>query len=163
MDTGLEELATQLGDALQQRQLMMATAESCTGGWVAKVITDIPGSSHWFERGFVTYTNRSKQEMLGVSAQTLEQHGAVSEQTVEEMASGALAHSQAQVAVAISGIAGPGGGSEEKPVGTVCLAWAGLHRVQVRTCHFPGDREAVRRQAVVMALTGMRDHLHRAG
>jgi nicotinamide-nucleotide amidase len=159
MDTELEQLAAQLGDALQQRQLMMATAESCTGGWVAKVMTDVPGSSHWFERGFVTYTNRSKQEMLGVSAQTLEQHGAVSEETVVEMANGALAHSQAQVAVAISGIAGPGGGSEAKPVGTVCLAWAGLHRGRSQTSHFEGDREAIRRQAVTTALQGMRDYL----
>jgi nicotinamide-nucleotide amidase len=159
MDTELEQLAAQLGDALQQRQLMLATAESCTGGWVAKVITDVPGSSHWFERGFVTYTNRSKQEMLGVSAQTLEHHGAVSEETVLEMANGALAHSQAQVAVAISGIAGPGGGSEHKPVGTVCLAWAGLHHSRSQTYRFDGEREAIRRQAVTTALQGMRDYI----
>jgi len=159
MDSELETLAAQLGDALQQRQLMMAAAESCTGGWLAKVMTDIPGSSHWFERGFVTYTNRAKQEMLGGPAKTLEEYGAVSEETVEAMVNGALAHSQAQVAVAISGIAGPGGGSESKPVGTVCLAWAGLHRGLTQTHHFEGGREAIRRQAVVVALQGMRDFL----
>jgi len=159
MDSELEQLAEQLGETLHSRQLMMTAAESCTGGWVAKVVTDIPGSSHWFERGFVTYTNRAKQEMLGVPAATLEQHGAVSEETVMAMANGALAYSQAQVAVAISGIAGPGGGSEQKPVGTVCLAWAGLHRNRATTYHFQGDREAVRRQAVIEALRGMRDYL----
>lgn len=136
--------------------MMLSCAESCTGGWLAKVCTDLPGSSGWFERGFVTYTNESKQELLGVSAETLFVHGAVSEQTVAEMASGALAHSRAQISVAISGIAGPGGGSLEKPVGTVCFGWAleGGERA-TESCHFHGDREAVRAQAVLHALQGL--------
>lgn len=135
---------------------MLATAESCTGGWVAKLITDIPGSSHWFERGFVTYTNESKQEMLGVAAETLASHGAVSEATVREMAQGALSHSRAQLSLAVSGIAGPGGGTPERPVGSVCFAWAsqesGVHSEQR---HFDGDRELIRRQAVATALQGV--------
>jgi len=134
----------------------MAAAESCTGGWVAKVCTDLPGSSAWFERGFVTYTNEAKQEMLGVQAATLEAQGAVSEATVCEMAEGALAHSRAQISLAISGIAGPGGATPGKPVGTVCFAWAveGQLAQSERVC-FDGDRDAVRRQAVAHALEGM--------
>ncbi|MBD3671537.1 MAG: nicotinamide-nucleotide amidase [Gammaproteobacteria bacterium] len=158
-DTELLALATSLGESLKQRQYRLATAESCTGGWVAKVITDVPGSSHWYERGFVTYTNLAKQQMLGVSASTLEQYGAVSEATVREMAEGALARSEAELAVAISGIAGPGGGSEEKPVGMVCLAWTGPVGVKLETFHFSGDREAVRRQAVQRALSGLQEQL----
>jgi nicotinamide-nucleotide amidase len=152
-DPILYELAERAGLALQQRGLMLATAESCTGGWIAEAITMIPGSSAWFERGFVTYTYISKREMLGVLETTLERHGAVSEAVVREMAAGALAASHAQVAVAVSGTAGPGGGTPEKPVGTVCLAW-GLKDGEARaeTRHFPGDREAVRRQSVVHAL-----------
>lgn len=152
----LETLAEQVGAALKSRGLMLASAESCTGGWVGAAITAVAGSSHWFDRGFVTYTNESKQEMLGVSVKTLAEYGAVSEQTVREMAAGALKHSHAQVALAISGIAGPGGGSLEKPVGTVCIAWAlrsGAARSQ--TFRFSGDRSAVRRQAVVAALRGV--------
>ena len=157
----LETLAAQLGESLRQRGLMLATAESCTGGWVAQAITAISGSSQWFERGFVTYSNDAKVEMLGVRPATLEQHGAVSESTVREMAQGALAHSHAQVAVAVSGIAGPGGGSLEKPVGTVCLAWAG-NGMETRThcLQFMGNREAVRRQAVAALLRGLLDLLH---
>jgi nicotinamide-nucleotide amidase len=152
-DPILYELAERAGLALQQRGLMLATAESCTGGWIAEAITMIPGSSAWFERGFVTYTYISKREMLGVLETTLERHGAVSEAVVREMAAGALAASHAQVAVAVSGTAGPGGGTPEKPVGTVCLAW-GLKDGEARaeTRHFTGDREAVRRQSVVHAL-----------
>jgi nicotinamide-nucleotide amidase len=134
---------------------MLATAESCTGGWLAKVCTDLAGSSGWFERGFVTYSNEAKQDMLGVKAATLAQHGAVSEAVVAEMARGALQHSRAQVAIAISGIAGPGGGTADKPVGTVCFAWAIQKRgdmLLTATRHFVGDREAVRRQAVQHAL-----------
>lgn len=135
---------------------MLVTAESCTGGWVAKVATDQPGSSRWFEGGFVTYTNRAKQGMLGVHAATLQAHGAVSEATVAEMATGALARSEGRVSLAISGIAGPGGGTADKPVGMVCLGWAQAGQAPVtRTERFDGDREAVRRAAVCAALDGV--------
>lgn len=142
------------------RGWQLATAESCTGGAIAAAITDIAGSSQWFDRGFVTYSNPSKQDMLGVRATTLETAGAVSEATVAEMVRGALAHSLAQVTLAVSGIAGPGGGSADKPVGTVCLAWAmeGAQPV-VRTEHFAGDRAAVRAQTVGRALQGVLDML----
>jgi len=152
----LEALAEQVGAALKQRGLMLASAESCTGGWVGAAVTAVAGSSHWYERGFITYTNESKQEMLGVSAATLAEYGAVSEPTVREMVAGALKHSHAQVALAISGVAGPGGATPTKPVGTVCIAWGlltGAGRAQ--TFHFNGDRSAVRRQAVVAALQGV--------
>lgn len=160
MDAELEQLSRQVGEALQARNLTLATAESCTGGWVAKVITDTAGSSAWFDRGFVTYTNQAKQDMLGVQAATLVAHGAVSEQTVNEMAQGALVHSNAQLSLAISGVAGPGGGSPEKPVGLVWFAWAkDGQATRIRRAQFDGDREAVRRQAVVMALEGVLDVL----
>jgi len=156
LDQPLGDLAQQLGEALRQRSLMTTTAESCTGGWVAQTITAIAGSSQWFERGFVTYSNRAKQEMLGVSATTLETHGAVSEATVREMAEGALHHSHAQISVAISGIAGPGGGALDKPVGTVCLAWAGVGiQSRTRTALFSGHREQVRCAAVAAAISGV--------
>src|SRR5215212_6047614 len=132
---------------------MVATAESCTGGWVSEAITMVPGSSAWFERGFVTYTYISKREMLGVRGETLEEHGAVSLPVVEQMVTGALERSHAQVAVAVSGTAGPAGGTAQKPVGTVCLAWGLKGRAtHSETQHFGGDREAVRRQSVVYAL-----------
>jgi nicotinamide-nucleotide amidase len=154
----LETLSAQVGECLRQRGLMLAAAESCTGGWLAQAVTAIPGSSQWFERGFVTYSNAAKVELLGVHPATLEQHGAVSEATVREMAEGALARSHAQVAVAVSGIAGPGGGSLEKPVGTVCLAWAGSGMETRTQCLlFMGNREAVRRQAVDAVLQGLLD------
>jgi nicotinamide-nucleotide amidase len=117
MDAGLYALAEQVGAALKARALMLVTAESCTGGWIGEAVTMVPGSSVWFDRGFITYTYNSKHEMLGVSMRTLEQFGAVSEQTVKEMVAGALAASHAQVAVAVSGTAGPGGGTADKPVG----------------------------------------------
>lgn len=163
-DAALQTLATELGDALHAQQRMLATAESCTGGWVAKVLTDIPGSSAWFDRGFVTYTNQAKQEMLAVSTIVLEKNGAVSEQTVEAMARGALQQSQAHYSLAISGIAGPGGATEDKPVGLVCFAWAVKQEkaapVVWSSRHvFPGDREAVRRQAVATALKGLLDDI----
>lgn len=148
-----DELITQLADALQTKGWMLATAESCTGGWIAKVCTDMAGSSAWFERGFVTYSNAAKQDMLDVQAATLANNGAVSEAVTAEMAAGALSHSRAQVAVSVSGIAGPGGGTPTKPVGTVCFGWAmenGTTRTE--TCHFDGDREAVRQQSVEHAL-----------
>jgi len=152
----LATLATLVGGRLRAKAMMLATAESCTGGWVAQALTAIGGSSEWFERGFVTYSDASKKEMLGVSAQTLAAHGAVSEQTACEMAAGALQRSRAQVAVAITGIAGPTGGSPLKPVGTVCFAWAAEHRaVSAVTRHFDGDRESVRRQSVIAALQGV--------
>lgn len=153
-DEELQELATALAARLLGAGQMLATAESCTGGWVAKICTDLPGSSGWFERGFVTYTNEAKQEMLGVSAETLERYGAVSDATVKEMAAGALAHSRAQLSLSISGIAGPGGATPGKPLGTVCFGWAYEGAVHAETQCFAGDREAVRRQAVAHALKG---------
>ena len=152
----LTALAARVGAQLKAQGAMLATAESCTGGWVAQVVTDIAGSSGWFERGFVTYSDAAKQEMLGVSAVTLAKYGAVSEHTAREMAAGALLHSRAQIALAITGIAGPTGGSPEKPVGMVCFAWAGSQgAIAARTRHFDGDRESVRRQSVMFALQGV--------
>lgn len=154
----LARLAKRVGAKLKARGMLLATAESCTGGWVAQAVTAIAGSSEWFERGFVTYSDAAKQEMLGVSAGTLARHGAVSERTAREMAAGALAHSRAQVALAITGIAGPGGGSPEKPVGTVCFAWSRKGAPPLaQTRQFRGDRESVRRQSVRAALRGLLD------
>jgi nicotinamide-nucleotide amidase len=156
----LSALATKVGTKLRARAMLLATAESCTGGWVAQAVTSVAGSSAWFERGFVTYSNAAKTDMLRVKAGTLRVHGAVSEQTAGEMAAGALARSRAQVAVAITGIAGPDGGSAEKPVGTVCFAWAmqnGAARAETRL--FKGDRESVRRQSVIAALQGVMELL----
>jgi nicotinamide-nucleotide amidase len=153
-DRALYELAEKAGRTLERHTFMLATAESCTGGWVAEAVTAVPGSSAWFDRGFVTYTNTAKHEMLNVKAETLEKHGAVSEAVVLEMASGALQASHAHVAVAVSGVAGPSGGTPQKPVGTVCFAWATANTVpRAETRHFPGDREAVRRQSVIHALS----------
>ncbi len=150
------ELARHLGALLAQQGMMMAAAESCTGGWLAKAVTDVAGSSGWFDRGFVTYSNAAKQDMLGVRRETLEEHGAVSEATVRAMAEGALSHSLADVSVAISGIAGPGGATPTKPVGTVWMAWSRRHGETVtRHFRFEGDREAVRAQAVMAACEGM--------
>src|SRR5262245_15422933 len=155
-DPVLYALAEEVGAALKARKLMLATAESCTGGWIAEAVTMVPGSSEWFERGFVTYTYVSKREMLGVGEATLERHGAVSDQVVLEMTQGALARSHAQVAVSVSGVAGPGGGTPDKPVGTVCFAWGAKGAAaRAETRWFPGDREAVRRQSVQHALKGV--------
>lgn len=152
----MDALLRQLADALQAKGWMLATAESCTGGWIAKVCTDLAGSSVWFERGFVTYSNEAKQDMLGVKTETLAQYGAVSEAVTAEMAAGALQHSRAQVAVSVSGIAGPGGGTATKPIGMVCFGWAVQGgEIHTETCHFGGDREAVRLQAVEHALRGV--------
>ena len=152
----LYKLAEKVGAALMRRGLMLATAESCTGGWIAEAVTMVPGSSGWFERGFVSYTYISKREMLGVREKTLEKHGAVSEETVREMASGALARSHAQVAVAVTGIAGPSGATPEKPVGTVCFAWCTKGgKPRSDTQHYSGDRESVRKQSVAHALKGV--------
>ena len=152
-DKQLYQLAECVGAALKAKGMMLATAESCTGGWIAQAVTAVPGSSEWFERGFVTYTYISKREMLGVKSATLDAHGAVSEQTVREMTAGALERSHAQVAVSVSGTAGPSGGTPQKPLGTVCIGWGAKDgALQSATKHFDGDREAVRRQAVVFAL-----------
>ena len=152
----LEALAAEVGTQLRANGQTLACAESCTGGWVAQCITAIAGSSAWFERGFVTYSNAAKQEMLGVEAATLAAHGAVSEATAAAMAAGALRHSHADWALAITGIAGPDGGTPDKPVGTVCFGWAGRDAgVDTTTCHFTGDREAIRRQSVAFALNGL--------
>jgi nicotinamide-nucleotide amidase len=149
-----------LTDLLVARGLMIATAESCTAGLVSGLLTEEAGSSQWFERGFVTYSNLSKQQMLGVSEQTIQQHGAVSQQTVREMARGAIQQSEADVALSISGIAGPDGGSDDKPVGTVWFAWADRdgRELQQRK-HFSGDRAAVREQAAQYAIQGMLEFL----
>ncbi len=156
----LTALAEKVGEDLMRQGLQLAVAESCTGGGVAYSVTAVVGSSRWFERGYTTYSNAAKMEMLGVQASTLDRYGAVSEATVREMAEGALARSHAQVTVAITGIAGPGGGSLEKPVGSVWLAWSKLGRpTRTRLAHFLGDRDAVRRQAVEAALRGVLDLL----
>lgn len=152
----INTLLLAVAQGLQHKGWMLVTAESCTGGWIAKLCTDLAGSSAWFERGFVTYSNEAKQEMLGVKAGTLVQYGAVSEAVVAEMAVGALRHSRAQVAVSVSGIAGPGGGTATKPVGMVCFGWAQADgTVHTETCQFAGDRDTVRQQAVVYALQGV--------
>ncbi len=150
-----QALAEKVGDRLRSLGLMLVTAESCTGGGVAYVVTEIAGSSEWFERGFVTYSNASKQQMLGVAEQTLSAYGAVSEATVIEMAKGALLQSGAQVSLAISGIAGPGGATPGKPVGMVCFAWAHGEKVYSEVKYFDGDRTAVRGQAITHALQGV--------
>jgi nicotinamide-nucleotide amidase len=148
-------LAKQVGAALKAQGMTLVTAESCTGGGVAQEVTMISGSSAWFDRGFVTYSNASKEEMLGVSPDTLEQYGAVSEQTVREMAEGALQYSSAQVAVSVSGIAGPTGGTKEKPVGMVWFAWATHDTVRAACLHISGNREAIRLRSVRIALQGV--------
>jgi nicotinamide-nucleotide amidase len=145
--------ATDLGKALAARGWKVATAESCTGGLIAGAITDVSGSSGWFDRGFVTYSNEAKIEMLGVLAETLAKHGAVSEATAREMAAGALARSAADLAVAVTGVAGPTGGTPDKPVGMVCLAWARRDKpVDSVTQYFGGDRQQIRQRTVEAAL-----------
>ena len=159
-DDELRAIATAVGERLRDARLSLVTAESCTGGWIAKVVTDIPGSSDWFDCGMATYSYEAKQAMLGVRPETLEFHGAVSRETVLEMVAGALVHSGAGVAVAVTGIAGPGGGTEDKPVGTVWIAWkrrGGYPLAQA--FHFDGDREAVRRQTVAAVLGGLLERL----
>jgi nicotinamide-nucleotide amidase len=159
----MDTLAAQVGEALKAHGLTLATAESCTGGGVAQVITDVAGSSAWFERGFVTYSNLAKQQMLGVSETTLTQHGAVSEAAVREMVAGALARSAAQVALAVSGIAGPGGGTPEKPVGTVWFAWGLKNGVTLARLHrLAGNRSEIRAMAVHIALQGLQNLLGQA-
>lgn len=155
-DEALHQLASQVGDRLLANKQMLSCAESCTGGFISKVVTDIAGSSSWFDRSFITYTNRSKTELLGVPAELIAAHGAVSVDTARAMASGALVHSQATVSVAVTGIAGPGGASLDKPVGTVCFAWARRDgALDAEMQHFNGDRDGVRRQTVAHALQGV--------
>ncbi|MDD1649942.1 MAG: CinA family protein [Methylococcaceae bacterium] len=155
-DDGLYVLADALGGIFRQRGWRLVTAESCTGGWIAECVTDIAGSSGWFERGYVTYSNAAKTEMLGVEPGLIETHGAVSPAVVRAMAAGALKHSQAQVAVAVSGIAGPSGGTPKKPVGTVWFAWQQRGEEAAARCKLlAGERRAVRRQAVEVALRGL--------
>lgn len=156
MESELFELAEQLGRKLKANGKKIATAESCTGGWIAQTITDVPGSSAWFDRGFVTYSNSAKVQMLDVSPETLEKHGAVSAETATEMAAGALAHSEADVAVAVTGIAGPDGGTPDKPVGTVFIAWADKNgEAKVIKRQFAGNRRQIRAQTVRSAVEGV--------
>lgn len=160
-DAELHQLAAELGQQLLARRMKLATAESCTGGWVAKVATEVAGCSDWFDGSFVAYSYEAKEAMLGVSRVTLEQHGAVSGETVIEMVRGALSRSRANVAVAITGIAGPTGGTPGKPLGTVWLAWGrGHHPPVTRLYRFDGDRDAVRRQTVAAALRGLLEGLN---
>ena len=155
-DDEIIALAAELGRRLAARNAFVTVAESCTGGLVAGAITAVAGSSGWFERGFVTYSNEAKVEMLGLSAQTLERHGAVSEATARAMAEGALRSSRSDFAVAITGVAGPGGGTATKPVGMVCFGWAVRNGpTTAGTEHFPGDRAAVRLASVIHALQGL--------
>lgn len=157
-DETLRRLAEALGERMRSMHQMLVTAESCTGGWIAKTVTDVPGSSDWFDCGLAAYSYEAKQALLGVRPETLEKHGAVSRETVLEMVSGALVHSGATLAVAVTGIAGPGGGTPDKPVGSVWLAWKRRGGyADARLEHFGGDREAVRRQTVAAALEGLWD------
>jgi nicotinamide-nucleotide amidase len=155
-DSELHDLAHTIADVFTQRAATLVTAESCTGGWIAKILTDIAGSSSWFECGVVAYSYEAKEALLGVRPETLEQQGAVSRETAIEMVSGALARFGATVAVAVTGIAGPSGGTPDKPVGTVWIGWkrrGGYAPTEL--FHFAGDREAVRRQTVGAALRGV--------
>ncbi len=153
---GLDAILTDISAHLLASGRMLATAESCTGGLIAAACTDLAGSSQWFERGFVTYSNAAKTELLGVDAALIAQHGAVSAPVACAMAEGALAHSHAQASLAVTGVAGPTGGSAEKPVGTVWLAWCVAGRTHSERCHFPGDRGAVRAATVQRALVQLR-------
>lgn len=154
-DSVVHQLAIRVGNKLRDEHLALATAESCTGGMIATAITDISGSSGWFERGFVTYSNAAKIEMIGVPADLIDKHGAVSEPVARAMVEGALRNSRAQVALAVTGIAGPGGGSEHKPVGTVAFGWSNRLHTAVETLVFKGDREQIRVQAAAHALRGL--------
>ena len=158
----LQFATEELAEQLKMRHWKLATAESCTGGGIAAACTDLAGSSQWFDCGFVTYSNEAKMKLLDVEAATLEQVGAVSEQTVREMVAGAVSNSAADVAVATSGIAGPGGAVPGKPVGTVWFGWGNHRRLHSEVCHFDGDREAVRQQAVMHAIKGLSHWLEQA-
>ena len=157
----ISDLAIELGAALKARGFVLALAESCTGGMLAEAVTSVAGSSAWFDRGFVTYSNQSKMEMLGVSAETLEKHGAVSEEVAAEMALGSLKNSQAHIAGSVTGIAGPDGGSADKPVGTVCFAWATTYKPTiVSTQHFTGSRQQIRQQAAAFLMQQLMQSLN---
>jgi len=158
----LAKLAALAGARLKTGAARLVTAESCTGGWVSQAVTAVAGSSDWFERGFVTYSNDAKRELLGVREDTLARFGAVSEETAREMARGALERSKGTIALAITGIAGPTGGTPSKPVGMVCFAWAHDGQLRSETRRFTGDREGVRRQAVIRALQGVLEALDEA-
>lgn len=153
--TPISDLVAQLAKALKARQHFLATAESCTGGLIAGACTDLSGSSDWFERGYVTYSNAAKCELLGVPAALIDAHGAVSEPVARAMAAGAVARAHVQCSVAVTGVAGPSGGSTEKPVGTVWFGWATPHGVFTEHQHFLGDRTAVRQASVAHALSGL--------
>lgn len=156
MDNELFEIAQQLGQLLKLKEKKIATAESCTGGWIAQIITEVSGSSAWFDRGFITYSNSAKVQMLGVNPETLTKLGAVSTQTATEMVKGALANSEADCAIAVTGIAGPDGGTADKPVGTVFIAWAYKDReLKVVQQQLTGNRHQIRRQTVKIALEGV--------
>ena len=162
-ETTIDKLAAELQNALKDKGEILATAESCTGGWIAKLMTDLAGSSVSYDRGFVTYSNDAKQEMLGVSPATLETFGAVSEETVIAMAEGALENSLATVSISVSGIAGPTGGTKEKPVGTVWFGWAMAgSATETLLIVFEGDRNAVRQQAVATSLRKLIELLRRS-
>ena len=152
LSNDIEELVKQLAAKLTEKGWMLATAESCTGGMIAAACTDLAGSSQWFERGFVTYSNEAKTEMLGVPAELIARHGAVSEEVVRAMAEGAIRHSRAQVSIAVTGIAGPGGGSAEKPVGTVWVGWSVGGNTFTDCLHLDGDRAAIRTATLTHAL-----------
>ncbi|EKF73029.1 CinA domain-containing protein [Alcanivorax hongdengensis A-11-3] len=160
LDDQIHEATQTLAQQLIRQQLMTATAESCTGGGIAQVMTSLAGSSRWFERGFVSYSNEAKQELLGVSGETLARVGAVSEETALEMARGAIIRSRAHISVAVTGIAGPDGGSPDKPVGTVWIAWGQkLGYAEAQCFHFDGDRHAVRQQTILEAIRGLNARL----
>ena len=154
-----QSLCRIVASLMLKNKITLATAESCTGGLVAAACTDLPGSSQWFERGFVTYSNAAKTELLGVDAALIERDGAVSESVAMAMVQGAIKHSRAEVAVAVTGIAGPDGGSAKKPVGTVWIAWSVLGKTTAKCHHFAGDRAAVREQTVLLALQGLLDRM----
>ncbi|GAB3627199.1 damage-inducible protein CinA [Pandoraea terrae] len=158
----LHQLAVKVGNRLREERLLLATAESCTGGMVAAAVTDISGSSNWFERGFITYSNQAKTEMIGVPADLIDRHGAVSEPVARAMAEGALINSRAQVALSVTGVAGPGGGTADKPVGMVCFGWSNRIATRVETKQFKGDRAQVRSQAAQYALRGLLELLETA-
>ena len=155
----LTTITQQLGEMLCKKNAKLTTAESCTGGGISEAITAVSGSSQWFEFGFVTYANSAKQQLLGVSKQTLDQYGAVSEQVVEQMAQGAIQQSQADYAIAVSGIAGPDGGTEDKPVGTVWVCWQTPTRTWTQQLMLSGDRQAVRTAAIKNSLQQLLQHL----
>ena len=159
MSTHTQQLVQKLAEELSQRGEKLATAESCTGGLIAKTLTDLAGSSVWFDRGFVTYSNEAKSEMISVPVSVIEQYGAVSEPVVNAMVAGALRHSAADYAIAVTGVAGPGGGSAEKPVGTVWIGVGSKYQLVARRYVFPGDRDAVRQATLETALVNLNDIL----